>query len=70
MREDIEIIRAGSLDKALEVLFSLYPRLDDWELVARRNDAGKFSKTGHTFQFWIRFEEDEPTPEELGEDEY
>jgi len=70
MREDIEIIKAGSLAEAEEILFSLYPNLTDYSLIARRNEAGRFSRTGHTFQFQIQYEEDEPAPEDLGEDEY
>jgi hypothetical protein len=69
--KDLEIIKAGSYDEAVNTLYDLYPNLTDFQLVARRNEAGKFSKTGHTFQFSITLdEEDYPAPEELGEDEY
>lgn len=70
---DIEIIKAGSFEEAVETLASLYPTLIDYDLIARRNDSGKFSRNGHTFQFKVEYTEDfgdEPMGDELGDEEY
>jgi len=71
MARDREIIKAASLGEAIDTLASLYPTMTSYELLARRNERGWFSKTGHTFQFLVKFEEvDEPAPKDLGDDEY
>lgn len=72
MLTDTEIVKATSEEGAIQVIASLYPTLVDYEILSRRNEQGRFSAHGHTFVIKVTFEEpeEEPAPEELGEDEY
>lgn len=72
MAEVVEIIKARSEEGAIEEIASLYRGiLVDYEIISRRNERGQFSRHGQTFLIRVEFDEqDEPAPEDLGEDEY
>jgi hypothetical protein len=66
-----EIIKASSKSGAIEEIASLYPTMTDYQILSRRNEAGQFSKRGHTFMVKVKFEAaEEPAPEDLGEEQY